>query len=123
MSWLRARAASFGHAFRGLAAFAREPNVAIHLAIAAAVVALSTWLELALAQRALLILAIGLVLGFEALNTALEALADRVAPERHPLVAKAKDVGASAVLIAALAAAASGLVLLGPPLLAKLGLG
>jgi diacylglycerol kinase len=111
VSWLRARAASFGHALRGLAVFAREPNVAIHLAVAAAVVALSAWLELALAQRALLILAIGLVLG----------LADRVAPERHPLVAKAKDVAAAGVLLAALAAAAAGLMVVGPPLLAKLG--
>ncbi len=122
MSWLRTRAASFGHAFRGLAVFAREPNVAIHLAIAAAVLALAAWLEVPLAQRALRALAIGLVLALEARNTALEAHADRVAPERHPLVAKAKDVAASAVLIAALAAAGAGLLVLGPPLLATLGL-
>ena len=122
MSWLRARAASLGHAFRGLAVFAREPNVAIHLAVAAAVLALAAWLEVPLPQCALLVLAIGLVLALEALNTALEALADRVAPERHPLVARAKDVAASAVLLAALAAAATGLLVLGPPLLAKLGL-
>lgn len=121
MSWLRGRAASFAFAFRGLAAFAREPNARIHLAAGLAVSALAAWLRISRADAALLALAIGLVLTAEALNTALEALADRVAPDHHALVAKAKDVAAAGVLLAALAAAAVGLLLLGPPLLAKLG--
>lgn len=122
MSWLRARAASFAFAARGLAAFAREPNARIHFAAAVAVLALAAWLRVSRADAALLALAIGLVLAAEALNTALEALADRVAPDHHALVAKAKDVAAAGVLLAALAAAVAGLLVLGPPLLAKLGL-
>lgn len=123
MSWLGERATSFGHALRGLAAFTREPNAQVHLAVAAAVCALAAWLGLGAAHWALLALAIGLVLVAEALNTALEALADRVAPDLHPLVAKAKDVAAGGVLIAALAAALMGVLVLGPPLLARLGVG
>ena len=120
MSWLRARAASFVFALRGVGAFAGEPNARIHAAVAAVVVALAAWLHVPRAEAALLVLAIGLVLSAEALNTALEALADRVAPDQHALVAKAKDVAASGVLLAALAAAVAGLLVLGPPLLAKL---
>ena len=47
---------------------------------------------------------------------ALEAVVDLASPERHPLARVGKDVGAAAVLIAALAAAAVGLLILLPPL-------
>jgi diacylglycerol kinase (ATP) len=57
----------------------------------------------------------------EALNTAFELLCDVASPEFHPLVEKAKDVAAGAVLIAAIGAAAVGLLVLGPPLLRSLG--
>lgn len=121
MSWLRERAASLAHALRGLVALAREPNARIHAAAALAVCALAAWLRVSRRELAVLALAIGLVLAAEALNTALEALADRVAPDHHPLVGRAKDVAAAGVLLAALAAAGAGLLVLGPPLLAKLG--
>ena len=117
---LRGRLASFGHAGRGLRAFAREANARIQLVAAALVAGLALWLDLGRRDWALLVLAMGLVLASEALNTALEALADRVAPDPHPLVAKAKDVAAGGVLLAALAAALVGLLVVGPPLLARL---
>ena len=50
----------------------------------------------------------------EALNTALEFLADVASPEFHPLVGKAKDVAAGAVLISAIGSAAIGLLVFGP---------
>ena len=99
---------------------ANEPNARLQLLAALVVVVLGLWLELDPTDWSLLALAIGAVLASEAANTALEALADRVAPDRHPLVAKAKDVAAAGVLIASLAAAAVGLFVLGPPLLARL---
>lgn len=120
MSWLRARALSFAFALRGVAAFAREPHARIHLAAALAVFALAAWLRVPRVESALLALAVGLVLAAEALNSALEALADRVAPDRHPLVARAKDIAAGGVLLAALAATIAGVLLLGPPLLEQL---
>ena len=117
---LRGRLASFGHAGRGLSALLNEPNARIQLLAALVVVALGLWLDLGRRDWALLALAIGGVLASEAANTALEALADRTAPERHVLVGRAKDVAAAGVLIASLAAAAVGLCVLGPPLLARL---
>jgi len=117
---LRGRLASFANAGRGLVGLFDEPNARLQLLAAFVVVGLGLWLDLGRYDWALLCLAIGLVLASEAANTALEALADRTAPEPHALVARAKDVAAAAVLIASLAAAALGLCVLGPPLLAKL---
>ena len=116
----RARLASFGPAARGVRLLAREPNARVQLGIAGAAVALGLWLDLEHRDWALIALAIGSVLAAEALNTALEALADRVAPDPHPLVAKAKDVAAGGVLLAAAAAAVVGLLVLGPPLWQRL---
>ena len=116
----RFRLVSFADAARGIRALFGEPNARVQALVALAVVALGLWLHIGRRDWALLVLAMGVVLASEAMNTALEALADRVAPDRHPLVAKAKDVAAGAVLIASLAAAALGLLVLGPPLWARL---
>jgi diacylglycerol kinase (ATP) len=113
---LGGRLRSFANAGRGLRVLLQEPNARIQLGVATAVVPLAFWLDLGRSDWALLVLAIGFVLAAEAANTALEALADRVAPERHPLVGKAKDLAAGAVLLAACAAARVGLLIRGPPL-------
>jgi len=67
-----------------------------------------------------LILAIAMVFSAEFINTAIEAVVDLASPVHHPLAKVGKDVGAAAVLIAALAAALVGLLILGPPLWARL---
>ena len=53
---------------------------------------------------ALVVTAGGLVLALEAVNAAIEYLADALHPDHHPLVGAAKDVAAGAVLIAGLTA-------------------
>jgi diacylglycerol kinase (ATP) len=122
-SFLRSRAASFAAAFRGLAALlASEPNARIHLLATLAVVGLGLWLGIGSGDWRWIGLAIAGVWIVEAFNTALEALADAVHPERDARVGRAKDVAAGAVLVAAIAAALIGLSVLGPPLLARLGL-
>jgi diacylglycerol kinase len=120
-SGLRGRARSFAHAFRGIGRlFGGQPNARIQAAAGAVVVAMGLWLQVSRRDWAILVLAIAAVLGAEAMNTALEALADRVAPDVHPLVAKAKDVAAGGVLMMAIGAGVVGLLVLGPPLLARL---
>ena len=114
------RPSSFADAARGMRVFFAEPNARVQLAAALAVIGLGLWLRVGVRDWALLVLAIGLVLAAEASNTALEALADRVAPDRHPLVGRAKDVAAGGVLVASLAAAVLGLLVLGPPLWRRL---
>ena len=56
----------------------------------------------------------------EFVNSALEAMVDLASPDVHPLAKVGKDVGAAAVLIAAVSAALVGLLILGPPLAQRL---
>jgi diacylglycerol kinase len=57
------------------------------------------------------------VLVLEALNTVVETICDLVSPSYHPLVKRAKDISAAAVLIAALSAIGVAAVLFVPRLL------
>jgi len=118
---LAARLRSFGHAARGVrTTVAAQPNARIHAVASVLVVALGLALGLPAASWAALLLAMGLVWAAELLNTALEALADAVAPDHHEGVGRAKDAAAGAVLVAAVAAAGVGLLVLGPPRLRAL---
>jgi len=69
------------------------------------------------ADWCLLVLAMVAVWTAEGLNTAFELLADAATPEHHPVVKRAKDVAAGAVLLAAIGAVAIGLLVLDPALL------
>jgi len=84
------------------------------------VAGLALWLGLTAGEWCAILLAIGLVWSAEGMNSALEALADRVAPEEHPLVGRAKDMAAGAVLAAAIVAAVIGVLVLGPKLVERL---
>ena len=113
---------SFRHAFAGWWYVLRtQRNAWIHSIASAAVFVLAAWARVGLREWAVLLLAIGLVWTSEFVNTALEAIVDLASPEMHPLAKVGKDVGAAAVLVAALIAALVGLLILGPPLLARLG--
>jgi diacylglycerol kinase len=78
------------------------------------------WLRLPVQDWAVLLLTIALVWTAEFINTALEAVVDLASPQQHPLAKVGKDVGAAAVLIAALTSILVGLLILGPPLWEKL---
>ncbi len=113
---------SFKYAGAGLSvALHTQRNFRIHLAVAVAVVALGLWLGLPASAWALLALTIGIVLFAELTNSALELLVDLVSPDYHPLAGQVKDLAAGAVLVTALTAVVVGLLILGPPLLARLG--
>ncbi len=112
-----ARVRSFGHALRGIAVMlASQHNAWIHGVATIAVCVLGAALGVSLLGWCALILALVAVWTAEALNTAFELLCDVAAPEFHPLVEKAKNVAAGAVLITAIGAAGVGLLVLGPPL-------
>ncbi len=89
--------------------------------VSIAVIVLSFILHISAISWALIILAIAMVWIAEFLNTALEAVVDLAANHQHNELARVgKDVGAAAVLIAAVSSVAIGLLVLGPPLLALL---
>lgn len=70
---------------------------------------------------AILILTITAVWMAEFLNAAVEAVVNLATSEFHPMAKVAKDVAAAAVLLGAVASVLVGLLILGPPLLQKLG--
>ncbi|MBN1303805.1 MAG: diacylglycerol kinase family protein [Anaerolineales bacterium] len=114
------RIRSFGYAFRGWWYVLRtQKNTWIHTLFSAAVILAAIWLRLSLQDWAILILTIMMVWAAEFINTAIEAVVDLASPSRHPLAEVGKDVGAAAVLIAALAAVAIGVLILGPSILKK----
>lgn len=115
------RAASFGYAFRGIFVLIKtQRNAQIHLAASLGVLAFGMWLRLPATDWALLALAMGGVWAAEALNTAVEVVVDLVSPQWHALARDAKDLAAGGVLLATLAAVATGLLVLGPPLYTRL---
>ena len=120
---LYSRAKSFQYAFEGWIYVLRtQHNAWIHAVISLGVLALGLWLGLPLRDWAVLILAMMLVWMAEFVNTALDALVDMFTAEFNPLAKIAKDVAAATVLVGAIGAILIGLIILGPPLLQKLGL-
>ena len=120
-AFLRSRLRSFGHAFQGwLYVMRTQRNAWIHGSISAIILLLSLWLRLPARDWALIVVATAMVFTAEFINTAIEVVVDLVSPQLHPLARIGKDVGAAAVLIAAVAAVLIGLLVLGPPLWAKL---
>jgi len=82
----------FKAAFRHEAAFRQE------LLLALIFIPLAFWLDVDSIRRLLMIAVIILVIIVELLNSAIEAIVDRIGTERHELSGRAKDLGSAAVL-------------------------
>jgi diacylglycerol kinase (ATP) len=109
------RIRGFGYAARGVRTMlVSQHNAWIHAAVTLGTCVVAALLELSISEWCLIILAIVAVWTAEALNTAFEFLAGVASPSFHPLVEKAKDVAAGAVLISAIGSAAIGLAVMGP---------
>jgi len=103
---------SFAYAFEGLKTlFRSEHNMSIHLIATVLALALGWWKTLSPTKWAILVAVIALVWMAEAFNTALERLCDLVHKEYHPVVKQVKDISSAAVLITAIAAVITGLLL------------
>jgi diacylglycerol kinase (ATP) len=115
--------ASFRYAAQGLIySFRSQRNFRIHVVTGAVVFGLGLWLQLPLAQLAVLVLTVAAVLVLELINTATEAVVDLAIGRRfHPLARIAKDCAAAAVLVAALSSLVIASLLLLPALLVRLG--
>lgn len=115
------RLKAFGYAFQGWWYVLRtQRNAWIHALATTLVVLMAFWLRLPVRDWAVLLLTIAMVWTAEFINSALEAVVDLASPLQHPLAKAGKDVGAAAVLIAALTSVLIGLLILGPPLWARL---
>lgn len=94
-----------GYSWQGLrAAWQHEAAFRQEAIAALGAVAIACWLDVDAITRVLLIGSVVLVVIVEILNSAIEAVVDRIGQERHPLAGRAKDMGSAAVLLAILLA-------------------
>lgn len=109
------RLRSFKYAFRGIWIMLRsQHNAWIHAAATVLVCFSGFYFQFTKFEWCWIVLAIVAVWTAEAFNTAFEFLADKISTEYHPLIGKAKDVAAGAVLITAIGAAIIGIIIIGP---------
>lgn len=117
LNYIKKRMQSFGYALKGIIdLFSHHPNAQIHLFLTTIVVILSFYLELSPVEWCIIIFCIIIVLALEAINSAIEYLADRITKEQDPLIGKAKDIAAAAVLLGAIGTCLIGLIIIVPKL-------
>lgn len=91
---------AFGWSMAGLrAAFTGEAAFRQEVAVFVVAAPVAVWLGQNGVERALLVGSLLLVLAVELLNSAVEAVVDRVGDEFHHLSGRAKDIGSAAVFV------------------------
>ena len=119
INFIKRRIESIRYALNGVFVIIKtQHNAWIHVMMTLIVIALGFLLNVSLSDWKLLILAMMSVWVAEALNTALECLGDAFCKDFNPLIGKAKDVAAGAVLIAATGATIIGCVIFLPRIFA-----
>lgn len=106
---------SFRFAFAGIAyALRTQRNARVHAVIACLVIAAGVYFRISTIEWAVIALTMGTVFSAEMLNTVAELAVDLLTQHYHPMAKVAKDVGAGAVLVAAIAAVGVGVAIFGP---------
>ena len=109
---------AFLWSMKGLrAAFHYEASFRLETYLAVIVIPAGLWLGQGGVEKILLILFPVLVLSAELLNSAIEAVVDKVSPEFHELAGRAKDMGSAAVFLLLVMVAVTWGLIVGPRLL------
>jgi diacylglycerol kinase (ATP) len=117
------RIASLSYAIAGwLYMLRRQKNTRIQAVASIGALALSLWLQIDFLSLAMIIFAITIVWMAEFVNAAVEATVNLATTEMHPMAKVSKDVASAAVLLGVVASVLIGLLVLGPPLLVRLGI-
>ncbi|WP_313805967.1 diacylglycerol kinase family protein [Flavobacterium sp.] len=117
-SFFTGRLKSIGFAVRGAIKLATtEHSVMVQSSIAVLMIIAGFYFEISKTEWMFQILAFGLVLSIEGLNTAVEKIADFIHPDYHERIGFIKDIAAGAVFFAAMAAMAIGALIYLPRLL------
>lgn len=113
----QSQAKSFAVAFAGIGrAFASELHMKVHLVFAVAALIACWALQVEAWGWCVVVICIGMVISAEVLNTAIEALCDKVSPGYDHLIKVAKDAAAGAVLVLAITSVIVGLIVYVPAL-------
>ena len=111
------RIRSVGYAFKGAFLLLKtEASIQIQFVIAILVTIAGFYFKISATEWIMQIFAIGLVMGIEGLNTAVESIADFIHPEHHKKIGFIKDISAGAVFIAAIVAITIGFIIYFPKL-------
>lgn len=95
---------SIGNAFNGFwIALKEESSLKIQLFLGTIAVVLGFYFSISTTEWFAVILCISAVLSAEVMNSAIENLSDKITKENDSYIKKAKDMGAGAVMVAALA--------------------
>ncbi|WP_345796093.1 diacylglycerol kinase [Castellaniella sp. MT123] len=106
---------AFGYSLQGLgAAWRHEVAFRQEVLLTIILIPLGLWLGNTAGERLLLASMPVLVLIVELINSAIEALADAISTDHHPMLGRAKDIGSAAVLLALLLAGAAWATVLVP---------
>ncbi|PHS64065.1 MAG: diacylglycerol kinase [Flavobacterium sp.] len=82
----------------------QEASIKVQAVIAILITIAGFYFHISTTEWMFQVLAIGLVMGTEGINTAIEEIADFIHPEQHPKIGLIKDLSAGAVFLTALAA-------------------
>lgn len=88
-----------------------EPSIQIQFCIALIVTAFGFYFQISNTEWILQLLAIGLVMGIEGVNTAIEKICDYIQPNLDPKIGLIKDISAGAVMIVSVLASIVGLII------------
>jgi len=88
----------------GIELLRTEPSIQVQFVVAILITIAGFYFKISREEWMAQTLCIGLVMGLEGLNTALEEIADFVHPEHHSKIGRLKDIAAGAVGIGALIA-------------------
>ena len=111
-SFVKNRIKSVGFALRGALLLVRtEASIKIQVFIAIVMTAVGFFFEISNTEWILQTLAIGMVMGIEGLNTAVEKICDYVQPEFDAKIGFIKDISAGAVMLDSIAASIIGLTI------------
>ena len=116
--FVKGRVKSLKYALRGLwLLVSTEHSIMVQTAIAIMMTLAGWWLDISATEWILQILAIGLVLVAESLNTAVEKICDFIHPDYDKRIGFIKDISAGAVTFAAITAIIIGLIIYLPKFL------
>lgn len=118
-NYIKGRVKSFKYAFNGIYILMKEEcNAKIQAVIAIVALLMGCFLHISPTEWIVLCIVIGMVFAMEAINSAIENLADFACNKKiEESIKKTKDLSAAAVLFTAIAALIAGLIIFLPKLL------
>ena len=117
-SFLKNRIRSVGYALKGMILLLRtEASIQIQFGIAVIMTIAGFYFQISHTEWILQLFAIGLVMGIEGVNTAIEKISDYIQPKNDPKIGFIKDISAGAVMIVSIVASIIGLIIYVPKLL------